>query len=103
MSGRIEVPREERPDGRVAQKGDIGPLARSVDAWTNPAGHEIYSAAPCDADPKAQYEVPDCAYKGFDSFTWKEGCVSPVELPCCHGDDDPHQTDDVEEIQPYKR
>jgi hypothetical protein len=70
---RKEIEREQPSDGRVSQKGCIDV----------PFGHKIDQASPCDTDPMHGFTVPDCAYKGFDSYTWPEGRASDEELPCC--------------------
>ena len=86
---RDEIERCPRPDGRIPQSGGIEPI-----------GREIYGASECDKDPMAQYTVPDCAYKGYDSYTWPEGRADCRELP--HGMKE-HQDDSYEEMKPNKR
>jgi hypothetical protein len=80
---RKEIERDTINDGRVSQKGDLGPIGRTHDSWGNPFGHDVCTPSPVDSDPKTHYTVPDCAYKGYDSYTWPEGKADDKDLPCC--------------------
>jgi hypothetical protein len=95
---REDIPRCPVPDERVGQKGDLGPVGRFHDNWSNPSGHDVYQPSPADSDPMSKYTVPDCSYKGYDPFTWPNGQANPADLPGCCG----HQPDDIEEIKPKR-
>lgn len=100
MAKREDIPREPVPDGRKGTEGcGWDHQEKQHDAWGNPIGHDVFSKSPCDHDPKIGFRVPDCAYKGFDTFTWPEGKVCEYELP---GETEERQTDDYEDIQPKR-
>jgi hypothetical protein len=95
---REDIPRCPVPDDRSGQTGcGHDHIDSQADRLSNPSGHNVDSESPCDTDPMNCYKVPDCAYKGYDSFTWPEGKASPADLP--HGG---HQPDDIEEFKPKR-
>lgn len=88
MAKREDVPREQVPDGRVGQKHGIEPLGRT-----------IFGQSPVDSDLMTKFTVPDCAYKGYDPFTWPEGKACEYDLP---GETEERQSAETEEIKPNK-
>jgi hypothetical protein len=100
MSLRKEIERCPVADDRNGKSGGIEPLSPGVDDWGNPRGHNVDSASPYDSDEKTKFTVPDCSYKGYDSYTWPEGRADVRDLPC-HNEE--RQPDDYEEIKPNKR